>query len=294
MLGIVTYVFTCVQAHIVGSVCFHIFYALLLATTSFFLIQKDFRSSRKTNPNHSLEIEDKPNPPPGPSIASLLPHFLEAREITRLKAPILRLDPIPPIDEYDKRPAVRDLLAENAQAVASLRGLVAQDPLFNPAVHDDLWLLRFVLSHSKQGPERGFVDAASATAKDTAKAARATLKYRHGRGLDLNSPATEADLLAAWPCAEHPKLALFFSLLKGPGAYHCYWPDRDRGVVLLVELSGLDMHAMVKSMTYEQNLEKFMAFNEWSHQVGQVMGDEKEFEPSSENRLMLTRQTHIL
>jgi hypothetical protein len=186
----------------------------------------------------------------------------------------LCLDPIPLIDEHDKRPAVRDLLAQHSQAITLVRDLLAQDPYFIPAVHDDLWILRFVLTHASKASSSSSPDSSSSSSSsviaNTARAARSTLKYRHDCGLDKATVDIDA-LVAAWPCPEHPSLKIrkFFGLLKRQtgDAYQCYWPDRDRGVVNLIELAGMDMHAMVEQLTYEENLATFMAFNEWSHQV---------------------------
>ena len=64
-----------------------------------------------------------------------------------------------------------ELLRKHAVGVSALREQVSRDPLYDPQRHDDLWLLRFYLSHHVKG---GVAAAAAA--------ARATLRHRHEIG----------------------------------------------------------------------------------------------------------------
>ena len=84
-----------------------------------------------------------------------------------------RIDnPIDPIDEHDSREAIKDLLARHHNKLEKLKHVMKDDPLYKPEIHDDLWLLRYLLSH------KGKVKAASVAAKST-------LVYRKEHRLDL-------------------------------------------------------------------------------------------------------------
>ena len=163
--------------------------------------------------------------------------------------------PLPPVCADDDRPAICDLLALHAAPLAALRTAVAADELYRPALHDDLWLLRFWLSHkTASGGSNAGVAAA-------AKAARATLRYRHAHDLDGKDTRHE------WPDegSERPAYKGFFGCVAPACLMHCL-PHPDRGIVSFVVLSGLDMHAMGK-LKPEDSLRGHAAFTEWSYQM---------------------------
>ena len=81
----------------------------------------------------------------------------------------------PPCTVHDTRPSLPDLYAKHAADICEVRRLVSIDPLYNASRHDDLWLLRFVLSHSKSGRK---------CAARAAEAARYTLAWREAHQVD--------------------------------------------------------------------------------------------------------------
>jgi hypothetical protein len=80
-------------------------------------------------------------------------------------------DPIPPVTARDDRPSVKDLIAEYRSLIDQVRDELHSDPLFNASKHDDLWILRFLLSHKKK-------------IKLSVKAAKSTLAFRDEHQLD--------------------------------------------------------------------------------------------------------------
>lgn len=80
-------------------------------------------------------------------------------------------DPIAALDDHDDRPSVKDLIEENREHIDKLKAEIAEDSHYNPTKHDDLWLLRFLLSHKKK-------------LTPSVKAARTTLAFRHEHRLD--------------------------------------------------------------------------------------------------------------
>ena len=58
-------------------------------------------------------------------------------------------DPIPLVNEYDDRVAVKSLIDTNRKIIDETKRELEADPLYNADKHDDLWILRFLLSHKK-------------------------------------------------------------------------------------------------------------------------------------------------
>ena len=76
-------------------------------------------------------------------------------------------------DSQDDRPFIKDLLVEHSSGIATVRAALQQTRpsalLYDPSRHDDIWILRFVLSHITD------VDAASRAFIETIKFCR---KYK--------------------------------------------------------------------------------------------------------------------
>ena len=79
-------------------------------------------------------------------------------------------DPIDPINEHDERPSVKALLDQHSDKIDKIRQGTVDDPLFDAKKHDDLWILRFWLSHKKT--------------KQAIAAAKTTLLFRQKYKLD--------------------------------------------------------------------------------------------------------------
>jgi hypothetical protein len=58
-------------------------------------------------------------------------------------------DPVPQVNEYDKRPSVKRLIENSRETIEELKLALMLDPFYSPLKHDDLWILRFVLSHPR-------------------------------------------------------------------------------------------------------------------------------------------------
>ena len=144
----------------------------------------------------------------------------------------------------DPRQSVAELLLEHAKALHDLRQLVSSDPLYNMQLHDDLWLLRFILSHNKKGG----VPAA-------ATAALATMRYRHEYGMDeAGYDATESALRAIF---------LFYKTVGDAGAITYYCPDDDRGPLIVGVLEKMNFNAIVAAMTPEETALAGRLSSEW-------------------------------
>lgn len=79
-------------------------------------------------------------------------------------------DPCPPVCAEDDRPAVKDLIVEYRAKIDKITEAVGEHPLYHPNKHDDLWVLRFWMSHK--------------ISKAAIDAAKYTLDFRKEHGLD--------------------------------------------------------------------------------------------------------------
>lgn len=152
----------------------------------------------------------------------------------------------PPSGPYDDRPAVADLLAENSAEVAALRRALESYPLFDTHVHDELWLLRYILSHKKSG-----VAAAAA-------AARHTLEWRRDNRIDELSAA-----LRSVPLDEFPPVKYAHSTHVEPDAVRFVQPNASRGPLALALLPGFNFNKAASSLSQEEYSTMLYCINEW-------------------------------
>ena len=156
--------------------------------------------------------------------------------------------PMPPVNEYDDRSSVKELIATHRKVIDEVRNELKSDPLYNPSKHDDLWILRFVLSHSKK-------------VKASVEAAKYTLAFRSEHNLDA------ADIRYKTPFDGFAKdsFELYFKYCTDD-ALTFSLPDENRGVVAFINIGGVSQHEMVKNVAEEHWLPCFMHFSEWAHQ----------------------------
>lgn len=157
-------------------------------------------------------------------------------------------DPISPIDEYDKRPSVKGMIEGNRKLIDDVKKDLKTDPLYDENKHDDLWILRFLLSHKKNESK-------------SLQAAKSTLLFRKERNLDDKdirfsplgkSCEDEAVRLYESCCTDN---AIMFTI-----------PDTKRGVIAFLDFAGIDNHKLVKDVDQAALLSTFCYLNEWSFQ----------------------------
>ena len=149
-------------------------------------------------------------------------------------------------DEFEeRRPSVKELISQNRLLIDDVKSELCNHELYDETKHDDLWILRFLLSHKK--------DKRRALA-----AAEATLVYRKIHSLD------ERDVRAFPP--QHRDQILnnesFHRLFEegiGEDSITVVVPDKKRcGVVIYFNVSSIDTHALanveqedwLRGMTY--------------------------------------------
>jgi CRAL/TRIO domain len=160
------------------------------------------------------------------------------------------VDPIPPVDDEDDRPAVRDLIEEHRDLIERVKGELVDHILYDPAKHDDLWIVRFLISHKKN-------------LKATVKAAKHTLQFRADLKLD------ERDMRrihVGHDNDELPEAAKNYTKYCDNDTFRFVVPDTKRGVISYLKFSGFDQPEMVKHVSEDDWMPAFAFVTEWSHQ----------------------------
>jgi CRAL/TRIO domain len=157
-------------------------------------------------------------------------------------------DPAPVDPNQDDRPSIPELILAHRHSIDEVKAELLQEPEFDyENKHDDLWILRFVLSHKKP--------------KKAVKAAKHTLAFRKEHKLD------ERDIRYAPPDAK-----LDFEPMQ---RYYVYcdddtflWtlPQPSRGVITFARYSGVDQHGLVANVAESDWLPVFLYLSEWAHQ----------------------------
>jgi hypothetical protein len=156
-------------------------------------------------------------------------------------------DPIPLVNEYDDRVSVKALIDDNRKKIDELKQGLEADSLYNAGKHDDLWILRFLLSHKSK--------------KAALKAAKATLLFRDKNKLD------EDDIRSFPPGPECKSEANKRYLKSVPdGAVKFTVPDIKLGVIAFLNVEVIDQREVVKSVAKEDWLPSFCYTIEWSFQ----------------------------
>lgn len=149
----------------------------------------------------------------------------------------------------DQRPLVKDLIREHRSAIDEIKMGLLDNSLYEPEKHDDLWILRFWLSHQRRKP--------------ALEAAKKTLQFRKDLRLDqwdireyapsdCNEGTMVHEYLQFWD-----RDAVVFSL-----------PDRHspEGPKFFIKLAGRDQHKLTKELTEDHWFAFFGQCAEWCFQ----------------------------
>ena len=153
-----------------------------------------------------------------------------------------------PAPDAHGRPLVTDLLLQHERQILELRSLVCSSEYYEPSRNDDLWLVRFLLSHSSKG---GVASAA--------QSALATLAWRHEHRMDDDTePCGGPEGLRVPAVAK-----LYGDCLRDEAAISYYVPDQDRGPLLVAVPALIDFHKAAATMTEEETSLTSRLSNEW-------------------------------
>ena len=172
------------------------------------------------------------------------------------------MTPIDPVTPEDVRPAIRDLLAEHADQILKIREGIETNPLYDPKLHDDLWMLRFWLSHkdSSSKPAKALKSAIDAAAE--------TMEFR--KKYKLDDADVRRSLWPEWDGPDgqiHPKeFRRFLSYVEKYGVMHTQLHP-DRGLVSFIRLASMDNETKLAETTEEEELMATILYSEWRFQV---------------------------
>jgi hypothetical protein len=196
-------------------------------------------------------------------------------------------DPMDPVCPEDDRPSVKDLIKEHADKIAKIKEALLDHPLYEESKHDDLWILRFWLSHKKS--------------KAAIDAAKHTLAFRKEYKLD------EQDIRKVAPHQVKEGMVRDYLDCWKDDAMIFTHPHPQRGVIVFLKLSSMDQHKVVEMLTEDHWLPVFMYSSEFSHQwldyVTRTTGrftksvrfiDLDGFALSSVNRTCSKRDGHVM
>jgi CRAL/TRIO domain len=160
----------------------------------------------------------------------------------------LATTPAPPAHDTDDRPSVVDLIVEYRAVIDQVATELASDPLYSAQKHDDLWILRFLLSHKKN-------------LKASVKAAKHTLAFRAQHKLD------EKDIryFPVGPDVPEPAFQRYLKYCSNDAFQFCV-PDVKLGVVGICLGPSVDMHGLVENVDEADWLPTIVYMAEWSHQ----------------------------
>jgi len=165
---------------------------------------------------------------------------------------------LPACVDFDDRPLVCDLLVAHSPAIKSVREIIQTHELFeaNKSRYDDIWILRFVLTHNKN------VIAAS-------KAAIKTMEFREKKKLnelgDIRHrvPRKDDDSTSnIFQC--HKK---FYKYCETKDTAMNTLPDKNRGIVQYCLLDKVDIIKISHEMSEEEIQDVYVYLNEAIHQI---------------------------
>jgi hypothetical protein len=141
-------------------------------------------------------------------------------------------DPVDINDDEDRRPSVKELVSEYRELIDQLQNELSKNELYDKTKHDDLWILRFLLSH-KNDTERAL------------EAAKTTLIFRQEHSLD------DKDDIRAFAPQERDQVKnnepfhRFMNGGIGQDAITVVVPDKKRGgVVFYFNIASIDTHKL--------------------------------------------------
>ncbi|KAL3932212.1 MAG: hypothetical protein SGBAC_010956 [Bacillariaceae sp.] len=166
------------------------------------------------------------------------------------------LDPVSPEDD---RPSVIDLIQKHVETIEKVRLQLQEHPLYDKTKHDDLWILRFVLSHK-------------AKVKRCTQAAKTALQFREKHKLDdidlrhYKPPFFEAEEDLA--IGGSPSVGHSASLRFPKGTLTTTIPNKKLGTLSFMQFAEIAKGDVVAAKTLSDvdwNA-PFIAMSEWSFQ----------------------------
>eukprot|EP00547_Thalassionema_nitzschioides_P010515 CAMPEP_0194227424 /NCGR_PEP_ID=MMETSP0156-20130528/42848_1 /TAXON_ID=33649 /ORGANISM="Thalassionema nitzschioides, Strain L26-B" /LENGTH=581 /DNA_ID=CAMNT_0038959905 /DNA_START=62 /DNA_END=1806 /DNA_ORIENTATION=+ len=159
-------------------------------------------------------------------------------------------------EEKDNRPLVKDLSEKHASQLVELRNILEKEESYCKERYDDLWMLRFLLSHKK-------VSKASA-------AAISTMNFRKERKINELGDIRHKMInhLEAETSDRNFEIhRKYMATCKGPLAIIYSLPDPDRGLIQIITPAQTDPEKFMKELSFDETMEVYLLANEIIFQV---------------------------
>jgi len=155
----------------------------------------------------------------------------------------------------DPRPFVRDLISEYETKISEVRESIQGEAHYDANRYDDLWILRFLLSH------KGKV-------KSAANAAKKTILFRYDRRLndlgDIRYSLDNHNLEKAHPIHRQ----YLQDYCRDPFALMHTLPDMERGAIVQYYIpSKVDMERLVRDMSQDDLTTLYTLLTEATYQI---------------------------
>jgi len=150
-------------------------------------------------------------------------------------------------DASDDRPLISALLTKHSFSVESVRKIIQEDSLYeaNSSRYDDLWILRFVLSHGLNSKAAG-------------KAAVKTMKFREEKNLNtLGDIRHKLDYCRDSTVEHFPTQKILHTFMTHDAVTHIQ-PDHNRGIVTIVKISEIDGKRIMAEVSEEDLFHCYM------------------------------------
>ena len=162
--------------------------------------------------------------------------------------------------DHDERPFIGDLLKKNASNIEAVRKIIEGDPLYkkgnNVSLYDDIWILRFLLSHKNN-------------VKSASKAAVKTMHFRDEHKLnELGDIRHKIFSTRTRPTSDHfPLNVKYMSCCKDADAILFLLPDKNREILDPVRFAHFDWKKIDETMSTEELQGHYMYQNECVYQI---------------------------
>jgi CRAL/TRIO domain len=160
--------------------------------------------------------------------------------------------PMDAVNQWDVRPSVLELCHKHRAEIDSLRDqLLMTNELFDGDRHDDLWILRFVLSHPVKFRHEHHLDDVD-------------LRHYHAG----NAEALQEQLSRA--PSSHVKMMTaaikMVSCYESASTMIYYLPDRQRGMVGILQVAQRHQHKMALTLNQDDYFQAHLFLTEWKFQ----------------------------
>lgn len=166
---------------------------------------------------------------------------------------------IDPVNEFDVRASIPELLTEHSANIELVKEALKDDPLYEPFKHDEVWIVRFLLSHKHK-------------VKKAIKAAKHAMEFRKKHGLDekdlrFTPPHTIPHGEEDTPFAGCDSLKRSWNLRYPNDCIAFTIPDKNRGVAGFLRFAEFkhDKETM-KALSDADLAAVFVYLSEWTFQ----------------------------